>query len=201
MLIEPGVYEKLISNAIEKKLASIESSHYIKKEKLDSADSHLRLARYLGNVVASILESIRKEEGNEAETITSQVDVVNKILKFIETGLGLQIETSEDQLSEESKLSFLRGIYSKIGLTEKQVEAKAQNHPISGYSASSLFTGGNDSVSLDSEVCKDIRTADQIDFVVSFIKFEGLRLLLKDLEDFDKIIYGRNRPQSNPKTF
>jgi HKD family nuclease len=39
-------------------------------------------------------------------------------------------------------------------------------------------------ISMDDEVRRDIQIADEIDLVVSFIKFEGLRLLIDDLRKF-----------------
>lgn len=184
MEIVPGVYETLISQAIEEKLAGFPNTEFlIKKEDIDSADSYMRLADYLADVVSGILKEYFRDKDAKT-TISKQVDVVNRILKFIEDEWRTeQIDTEQDQLSEESKLQFLRGIYSKIGYTEEQIEAKAKNHPVSGYRVSNLFTGGND-ISMDDEVRRDIQTADQIDLVVSFIKFEGLRLLIDELRNF-----------------
>ena len=184
MEIVPGVYETLISQAIEEKLAGFPNTEFlIKKEDIDSADSYMRLADYLADVVSGILKEYFRDKDAKT-TISKQVDVVNRILKFIEDEWRTeQIDTEQDQLSEESKLQFLRGIYTKIGYTDEQVEAKAKNHPVSGYRVSNLFTGGND-ISMDDEVRRDIQTADQIDLVVSFIKFEGLRLLIDELRKF-----------------
>lgn len=51
-------------------------------------------------------------------TISNQVEVINRILKFIENEWDTQnVKTAPDQLSEESKMQFLRGIYSKVGYT------------------------------------------------------------------------------------
>lgn len=184
MEIVPGVYETLISQAIENKLNDYESNgFFIKKENIDSAESYKMLADYLADVVADILRTYFRNN-DEKQTISGQVAVVNRILKFIEDEwLSQNITTSSDMLSEESKLLFLRGIYRKVGFTEKQIEAKATIHPVSGYRVSSLFTGGKD-ISMDDEVKRDIQTADKIFLVVSFIKFEGLRLLIDTLRDF-----------------
>ncbi len=185
IIINPGVYETLISQAIEDKLNEYESHYHIQKENIDSAESYKMLAEYLTEIVSDILKNyFHCSDGKD--TISAQVDVVNKILKFIETEWNANgVVTSTDQLSEKEKHHFLRGIYSKVGLTKEQVEAKSKNHPVSGYRVSSLFTGGND-ISLDDEVRRDIQTADEIDLVVSFIKFEGLRLLIEELKNFVK---------------
>lgn len=184
MELQEGVYETLISQAIQDKLSRFPDSQYlIKKDTIDSAESYKMLTEYLTEVVSSILKGYFNRKDAE-DTISAQVDVVNRILRFIEREWNTDgVETSPNLLSEENKQFFLRGIYSKIGLTNEQVEAKAKNHPISGYRVSNLFTGGND-ISMDDEVRRDIQTADDIDLVVSFIKFEGLRLLIDELRAF-----------------
>lgn len=184
MEIVPGVYETLISQAIEDKLQTYSAdNYYICKEDIDSAESYQMMAAYLAEVVAGILKQYF-QESDKSKTISAQVDVVNRILRFIENEWQANgIETNPEQLSEESKLQFLRGIYNKVGYTDEQILQKSHNHPISGYRVSSLFTGGKD-VSMDDEVKRDIQTADSIYLIVSFIKFEGLRLLLDHLKDF-----------------
>lgn len=184
MELLPGVYESLISNAIQQKLDSLSSDRFlIKKDDIDSAESYKMLSDYLGSVVGEILKGYFKEY-DSALSISSQVEVINKILKFIETEWhDKDIDTHGYELSDESQLKFLRGIYDKIGYTPEQLTEKADNHPISGYRVSNLFTGGND-ISIDDELKRDIQTANQIDLVVSFIKFEGLRLVYQSLKDF-----------------
>lgn len=179
-----GVYETLITNAIQQKLKIFSSDeYYIKTNELDSAESPKMLSEYLAEVVCGILKDYFNDKDSE-KSISSQVEVINKILKYIESEwTDKHLEINDRQLSEESKYEFLRGIYNKVGYTNAQIEEKAKTHPISGYRVSSLFTGGND-ISIDDEIKRDIQTADQIDFVVSFIKFEGLRLILQHLKDF-----------------
>lgn len=184
MELIPGVYETLVSSAIEKKLAELPNDKFlVKKIDIDSAESYKMLSDYLARVVCEILKDYFRSQ-DSSKTISSQVDVVNRVLQFIESEWkDEEVATSDYKLSNESKLQFLRGIYSKVGYTNEQVEEKAKNHPISGYRVSSLFTGGND-ISIDDEIKRDIQTADEINFVVSFIKHEGLRLIYQYLKDF-----------------
>ncbi|MBR6415847.1 MAG: DUF3427 domain-containing protein [Bacteroidales bacterium] len=185
MKVVPGVYETLISQAIEEKLSGFPSEqYYIKKEDIDSATSNKMLADYLASVVAGILKDDFSDK-DKNKTISGQVEVINKILKFIEEEWIAEknVETKQDTLSENSKYQFLRGIYKKCGYSDEQIKEKASVHPVSGYSVSNLFTGGHD-ISMDEEVKRDIKTSDNIDLLVSFIKFEGLRLLISDLQDF-----------------
>ena len=184
MELVPGVYETLVSTAIERKLSDFPPGQYlVKKVDIDSAESCKMLSDYLAEAVCAILKNYFREQ-NPVQSISAQVEVINRVLKFIESEWQDEnVVTEEYQLSEESKLKFLRGIFSKMGYTDAQVEERAKNHPISGYRVSSLFTGGN-GISIDDEIKRDIQTADRIDFVVSFIKYEGLRLIYQDLKEY-----------------
>lgn len=182
MELVPGVYETLVSVAIERKLDQMsKEQYYVKKADVDSAESYKMLADYLAEVVSGILkENFAKSKSSEK--ISSQVQLVNRVLQFIESE-WTDVQTRDYHLSEDSRLQFLRGIYSTVGYSAEQIKEKALNHPISGYRVSNLFTGGND-VSIDDEIKRDIQTADSIDLVVSFIKFEGLRLIYDFLKEF-----------------
>ena len=56
--------------------------------------------------------------------------------------------------------------------------------PQSGFRVSNLFTGGNSALSLGEEIRREIASADEIYFIVSFLKLSGVRLLLDDLKKF-----------------
>ncbi len=183
MRIEEGVYEALISRAIEGRLRELEGAgYYVRKEALDRADSYSILADYLASVVGRVLKGFKDNE----DKISDQVKLINKVLKYIEEEWGTwgdNIDIEDDRLSDESEAKFLRGIYSTANLTEEQVKTKASTHPVSGYRVSNLFTGGGD-LTIDQELRRDIATADQIDMVVSFIKHTGLRLICDNLKEF-----------------
>ena len=71
MEIVPGVYETLISQAIEEKLAGFPDADFlIKKEDIDSADSYKRLADYLADVVSGILKEYFRDK--DAKTTISK---------------------------------------------------------------------------------------------------------------------------------
>ena len=56
--------------------------------------------------------------------------------------------------------------------------------PYTRLTHSELFTGGNGGLSLESELKKEILSADKVDLLVSFIKFKGIIILKKELEEF-----------------
>ncbi len=182
MELLPGAYETIINAAIKERLNTIEPENtYIAKEDIDSSSSNNWLANYLANVVSTLLCEKFKDEKRE-KTICEQVDCINAILRYIEK--EWEFNTQEELIEDSSQ--FLRGIYNKIGLEDKQIQEKSKIHPMSGYRTSSLFTGGGKEVAVGSEICMDIKTADKIDLLVSFIKFRGWRLIADDLTAFVK---------------
>src|SRR5690606_41888272 len=56
--------------------------------------------------------------------------------------------------------------------------------PYTGLSQSELFTGNNAGISLESELKKEILSSDRICFLVSFIKWTGIRIFEKELFQF-----------------
>lgn len=175
----PGVYETLISEAIQEKLKEKSASgFFIATEEIDSADSYSFFANYLAGIISHILKEVKRANANE--TITEQIRRVNEIFRFIQD--KWEIDLSGDMLAIEKE--FLRGIYDTVGLNREQVKKKATIHPSSGYRVSNLFTGSNRDLSIDEEMRRDILTADRIDLMVSFILFTGLRLILDELKEF-----------------
>ena len=144
MELLPGAYETIINAAIKERLNRIESENtYVAKEDIDSSSSNDWLANYLANVVSSLLCEKFKDEKRE-KTISEQVDCINAILRYIEK--EWEFNTQEELIEDSSQ--FLRGIYNKIGIEDKQILEKSKIHPMSGYRTSSLFTGGGKEVTV-----------------------------------------------------
>ncbi|MBQ3634693.1 MAG: DUF3427 domain-containing protein [Bacteroidales bacterium] len=177
MELEDGAYETLINKEIEGKLKELEGKKII-KDRVDTASSHAWLADYLGGVIGGVLEkcSTNKTE----ETIEKQVECANSILEFIKG----RWEGEIDPLILSDTKEFLKGIYTRAGYTDEQIEQTAEKQPLSGYRASALFTGGGKETSIVNEIALDIATANRIDLLVSFIKFRGLCLIKDSLRKF-----------------
>ncbi|CAM4440155.1 hypothetical protein PAXY110619_15060 [Paenibacillus xylanexedens] len=78
---------------------------------------------------------------------------------------------------------MLTHVYSKLNSIRAVRDTKIVR-PDTPIAQSSLFTGAKSEPSMLLELQKEIVTADRIDWLVSFIKFSGLRLLLEQLEQF-----------------
>jgi HKD family nuclease len=100
-------------------------------------------------------------------------------VKFIDK-LNKTIEIEGFEYYEE-KFKELIAIHSE----KKDFDKLKKYRPKTSISTSTLFTG-NSGPTLESELRREIRTADEIDFLISFIKFSGLRLIYNDLVEFTK---------------
>src|SRR5699024_12329138 len=77
----------------------------------------------------------------------------------------------------------LTTVYKKINnvfsLENKKIEI-----PNTSISKSSLFTGSDNEPNLKEEFIREIHTSDQIDWLVSFIRWTGIRDLMDVLKEY-----------------
>ena len=96
----------------------------------------------------------------------------------------LEEEDFEDDLVEANG-RILKAIFAKENFPYSDFENRVKEiTPFTRLTQSELFTGSNVSISLESELKKEILSADKIYFLVSFIKWSGIRILQKELIEF-----------------
>ena len=180
-----GIYEKLINQALQKKLDDIpEQCKYVSK--IDGAEASRILADYLADIIKAGLDDVA-EKNDESKKISSQVELVNQIIDTISKNTKEDIYSSEVVGKEAEQLLALLDqkdpslVVNKGG---KGKTAKDMIRPETSIAQSSLFTGDEKEPQIQSEFKKEIASADRIDFLVSFIKWSGLIPLLKDLQEF-----------------
>jgi HKD family nuclease len=79
----------------------------------------------------------------------------------------------------------LKAVFSKVDAHFSDLDLRLKEiTPYTRLSHSELFTGGNSGLSLESELKKEILSADRVDLLVSFIKFKGIIILEKELKEF-----------------
>ena len=167
-MLKKGIYEQVINQETEKKISEAEQNGLkCLQQPIDEAESPQILANYLAKAIRQKLEDIEKQQ--------DRVNLVNQILANAELIEDKVITKPSDLLSEVmSNNQFL---------LQEESESKTVR-PISGLRVSSLFTGGNSAISLGEEIRREIASADEIYFIVSFLKVSGVRILLDDLKKF-----------------
>ncbi len=104
-----------------------------------------------------------------------RVEVLNRLIELL---------SAEDGL-EYTKRKKLLHIDAPHILKEIRVDESfaALPRPESSLRMSSLFTGSREEPQLESELRTEMKSADQVDILVSFIKWSGLRLLQPAFEN------------------
>lgn len=167
-MLKQGIYEHIINQETNRKMQEAEQSGLVcVQQPIDAAESPQILANYLANAIRQKLEDTEEQQ--------DRVNLINRIM--IDVGLldDKQIVKPADLLAEV--------------ITQQQSALQNQSNthtirPISGFRVSNLFTGGSSTLSLGEEIRREIASADEICFIVSFLKVSGVRILLDDLKKF-----------------
>lgn len=177
-MTQQGLYEQLINKLISSKLNELDrSTFYIKKSAIDKNEASRVLSQYLVEVIQYALNQISGEE-----SIEKQIAISNKIIFLLKTELKDE-EFDQDLIATEAKI--LSAIFSKVDVRFSDFERHLKEiTPYSSLTQSELFTGNNVAMSLDSEIKKEILSSDKIVFLVSFIKWNGIRIFDKELLEF-----------------
>lgn len=167
-MLKQGIYEHIINKETEQKIYEAEQLGFVcVQQPIDGAESPQMLANYLANAIRQKLEDTEEQQ--------DRVNLINRIM--VDAGLldDKQIVKPADLLAEV--------------MTQQQSALQNQSNtrtirPISGFRVSNLFTGGSSALSLGEEIRREIASADEICFIVSFLKVSGVRILLDDLKKF-----------------
>ena len=176
--MQQGLYEQLINKLISSKLNELDrDTYFVKKNSVDKAEASRILSQYLVNVIRFALNQISGDD-----SIEKQISLSNKIIKLIRDELHEE-EFEEDLIEAEAKIlsAIIKKIDSGISDFEKHLK---EITPYTRLSQSELFTGNNAGISLESEIKKEILSSDKINFLVSFIKWTGIRIFEKELVEF-----------------
>ncbi len=165
-----GIYESLITELFEKKLQKLEDAYYIDKKPLDSAEAANYLTRFLSHILSISFDMIPHGE----DRLSKQIDLANKLVTWLASYLN-KVELSENLIHSQGEI--LTALFAK----ENPLAADLKSYvgkitPHTGLAQSELFTGSNVGISLDSEIRKEILSADEICWLVSFIKWTGIRI-------------------------
>lgn len=167
-MLKKGIYEHIINQETEKQINDSEQSGLVcLKQPIDDAESPQILANYLAKAIRQKLEDTEEQQ--------DRVNLVNRIM--IDAGL-----MDEKQITAPSNL--LAEVMSREQSIMQAESYSKTVRPISGFRVSNLFTGGSSAISLGEEIRREIASADELCFIVSFLKVSGVRMLLDDLKKF-----------------
>ena len=176
-MLQPGLYEQVINQKLDNELSIIPEARQ-STAPIDKAEASKVLAQYLSEVVQQGLDNVVDNGGD----LSAQIALTNQIVSLIQnTTKEADFAAMGVAQRAEQLLALLRENDPRLilGKTANDVE-----RPETSVAQSSLFTGAIHEPQMFSELKKEIGSANQIDMLVSFIKWSGLRLIMDELRDF-----------------
>lgn len=177
-MLTTGIYEQLITELLYKELDKHSEKYFIGNQELQKADAAVYLARFLSSILYRVLDAL--PDGDDR--IQQQIKLCNALVKWLAEYL------KEEEISEnliETRGMLFTAFFSKENPVESDLHKYiARITPQTGLSQSELFTGSNAGLSLESELKKEILSSDEIWWLVSFIKWTGIRVFTDELNRF-----------------
>ena len=176
--MKTGLYEELITQLLQDKLSECEGEcYFIERQPLEVADAALYLSHFLQHILHVIFESFKVQD-----KVSKQIELSNALIYWLRDYLD------NESLTEniiDAKGQLLKALYSTKNPVATDLKAYVNKiTPITGLSQSELFTGSNVGLSLESELKREILSSDEIWWLVSFIKWTGVRIFADELKQF-----------------
>ena len=169
-----GLHERLSSAALRKELERLGLVELAKwREKLDQDELAAAVYAHLGRVFSAAFLELRERDRA----------VWDASISGLEEALSQAGHPLASLLDELPELPF-RELTEIIRPEEQTVNARATIRPDLPLALSGLLTGSRHSPSLVGQIDKELASADRADWLVSFIKFSGLRALKSSLQRF-----------------
>ncbi|MEO8217930.1 MAG: DUF3427 domain-containing protein [Acidobacteriota bacterium] len=159
-----GVYDLLITAAVERELSELGADRRKDEEPLDPADADVLLARHVANAVRTALLAVPKEQRPAV-----QATICNEIIASLN---GDAVALPPRRLAAIYPFDPLR--------------PGPPRHPEIPLAQSDLLVNATGEPRIGSVLEREIESADRIDLIVAFIRWSGLRLLEGKLKEFVK---------------
>ena len=176
-----GIYESLITETLKLKLNKINREQFfVADEKpLDTEEAVHFLSLHFNKSFQNALHLIKAKK---SDLISKQIEITNKLLEFLSKEIE-NYEFQDDLVYDGGKI--LEGILDKLNSNYSDLSLELKEiMPSTRLTQSTLFVGGNEGLSLDSELRKEILSADRVDLLVSFIKWKAIVILRDAFREF-----------------
>ncbi len=178
-----GVYEDLITSALEERLSRLIEAHQALIEPLRDDEAPDRLAMHLGSVVRRALERITDTHGaGRGARARAASQIITALLR--ELADQGDYDVAPDLLTAEPRL--LRGI---VGVNPDGRPSHLAS-PITPLLDTTLLTNSKHDQNLTAHLISEIRSASGIDAIIAFIRRSGIAPLR------DELAHATNRPGS-----
>ena len=174
-----GIYEQLITQLVEQNLDR--ETFHVGERSLEVGEAATWLSRFLTRLIEIAMDSVP----NGDSRIHDQINLANNIVQWLSTHIKDEALISQNLIDSQGKI--LTALFDKSNPISADLPKYVDTiMPITGLTQSELFCGSNVGVSLETEIKREIQSSDEIYWLVSFIKWTGIRIFKKELESFTR---------------
>ena len=171
--LTPGLYEHLVTSGLSEQLDQTDTD-LVQLGALDPADAHEALARHITQLTS---RALRLAGGDGQVGVSRQVELANQIVLAI-SALSQDVAAPPEAITEPGR--NLLAVVDRAG-TPGPVRFPAR--PAISMTTSALLVNGRGQPHIGHEVNRELLSADRVDLLCAFIKWQGLRVLEKGLTD------------------
>ncbi|MGS0727672.1 DUF3427 domain-containing protein, partial [Shewanella sp. 0m-11] len=176
---QTGIYEQLITQLVEQKLDR--KAFYVGERSLENGEAASWLSRFLTRIIEIAIDSV--PNGNDR--VFEQISLANKVIEWLSSNIADSELITENLIDSQGKI--LTALLDKKNPISSDLPKYIEGiMPLTGLTQSELFCGNNAGVSLETEIKREIQSSDKIYWLVSFIKWAGIRIFKKELEEFTR---------------
>jgi superfamily II DNA or RNA helicase len=176
---QTGLYEQLITQLVEQNLNR--KTFHVGERLLEAGEAATWLSRFLTRFIEVAIDSVPAGDAR----VSDQIGLANTIIQWLSKHIRDDKLISENLLDSQGKI--LTALFEKTNPIAADLPKYVESiMPITGLTQSELFCGSNVGVSLETEIKREIQSSDKIYWLVSFIKWTGIRIFKKELESFTR---------------
>jgi len=176
---QTGIYEQLITQLVEQNLDR--ETFHVGERSLEAGEAATWLSRFLTRLIEMAMDSVP----NGDSRIHEQIHLANTIVQWLSKHINDEQLISENLLDSRGKI--LTALFDKANPIAADLPKYVETiMPLTGLTQSELFCGSNAGISLETEIKREIQSSDKIYWLVSFIKWTGIRIFKNELEAFTR---------------
>ncbi|MFE6890298.1 DUF3427 domain-containing protein [Streptomyces sp. NPDC057694] len=179
-----GLYEHIVTNELDQSMVEAAAEGRVQREPLDPDDAPEILGRYVGELVRRTLRAHAKQTGSDgaAQRLADQVAAVNRIVEELGRLSPLQ---AGDEAAVAHTNDLLLAVAERAPLPGENVFPQRPHVPL----ATSALFANRSRENVGHALQRELESADRVDLICAFIKWSGLRILLRKLKE----VHRRNR--------
>lgn len=174
MKLVPGLYERVVTRGVQDTIAGANDTSEVDREALTSESAPHILGRYFFGALVRALRNLPEEERRQ-----HQVDLTNRLLGILgEAAPNAGLDGDEAIFDQGELLLAVRR------LSDARLGTGHLVRPSLPLRHSDLLVNGPRDLRVGSEVRRELGSADAVDVLVSFVKWNGVRILREELAAF-----------------